>query len=163
MTGVVEVENLLGNCDFASTGLAQFYQGDRIERKQRYMPGDFIVTLVALEIVRLHALEIELQPLAGQQPLLQTVPISELNEVRVTDSHFMSIGLFGALGDVVGEPVTLEVQGRDLPSHPVVEFAARILLAQISVRLSRLFRLQIMILKLTLRDLHADLRRGDLP
>src|SRR4030095_4672892 len=117
MTGVVKIENLLGNCDFVTPGLAQFYQSDRIERKQRYMLGDFVLTLVALEIVRFHTREIQLQPLAGKQPLLQTVPVSELNEVRVTGSRFMSLGLFGALGVVVGEPVTLEVQGGELPRH----------------------------------------------
>ena len=93
------------------------------------MLGHLVLALVLVQVRDLHPLQV-VEPLAGQQALVQAVPVAELDEVRVRQAEFEAEGPLGPLGDVVGELVALEVEGRDLPHHPVVELLVGVLRAE---------------------------------
>ena len=83
MPRIIKVEQRLRQGDEALAGLLQLEQADRIDRIQRDVLGDLVLAPVLVQVGYVHALEIVMQTLAAQQPLLQAVPVAELDEVRV--------------------------------------------------------------------------------
>ena len=89
--------------------------------------------------------------------------MSELDDRRLAriDRKLVPIGPLGPLGQVEGELIGLEVQGRQLAAHPIVELALAELAAHVRVDRLGVRDLLRVVVELTLSDVEAYLRRDD--
>ena len=74
----------------------------------------------------------------------------------------MAEGPFGALGNVVGHLVALEVDAGDLSDHPVVELLVGVFVAHEGFHLFGVLNLEVVVVQLEVGDGYADLGGGDL-
>ncbi len=130
------------------------------------MLGQLVLALVVVVIGHLHALEVEVQRLTGEQALAAAIPVVELDKgqlVQLRPHQLVLHGLLGPAGDVEGELVILVIELGKLALHPVVERFAGELGFQELLELLGLFDLRLQILVLQAGDLLADQRGDDLP
>ena len=102
---------------------------------------------VVLEVARVHALQVVLEALPGQQALLQAVPVAELDEGGVRQRQLVAVGALGLLREVVGQLVALEVERRQLPDHPLVELDVGELLLHELAHRARVLDLALVVLE----------------
>ena len=87
--------------------------------------------------------QVEQQPLAGEQSLLQAVPVRELDERRRRVAALEAERALGLLRGVERDLVGLEVHARELPEHPAVELLVGVLVAQVGLHLARVLHLEV--------------------
>ena len=101
--------------------------------------------------------------LARQQPLVQAVPVAELDEGAVLDAELELVAALDLLAHLVGELVALEIGGGERADHPVVQAVAGELVVQEIDLLLDVVNLLLMQGLVLLRDLErqaARLRSG---
>ncbi len=81
MARVVHVEERLGQPDLAAPGLFERDERQRVVQNERDVPGQLVLASVLVQVRHIHSLQVQVEPFAGQQPLLQAVPVAELDEV----------------------------------------------------------------------------------
>jgi hypothetical protein len=119
---VVQVEQQLGQAHRALACGAQLHQREGVEVQQRYVLGQLPVAHVLLVVRGLHASQVQLQLVGGEQPLLEAVPVAEADIGGVAQPQLPPEALLGALCHGERELVGLEVGGAGLGDHPLVEF-----------------------------------------
>jgi len=144
----------------------------RLERDQllgcecckRDVLRDLVLPIVLFEISRVHALEIEVEPLACQQTFLQGVPVTELNEIRVCRSQpeLETVRAFRALRHVVCQLIARKVEARYLTDRPVVQLLTAVLLAQECACFLGVFDLELVVALFVLGDRFTNLSGEDL-
>ena len=111
MPWAIHVKQLFVHLERAFSGGAQSDQGFRGDLEQADVLGQLVLALVLVEVGDIHALQVVVEVVAGQQPFLQTVPIHDLDEIRVRQSQLEPKRPLRALGHAEGELVALEVNG----------------------------------------------------
>ena len=92
-------------------------QRQRVELAQAHVLGQLVLAPVELLVGQLHALEVEVQPLAGEQPLpAGEVAVAQERAARV--AQLVLQRALGLAGDVEGELEALRVQAAHLPAQP---------------------------------------------
>ena len=161
VAGEVAVEQRLGDVDLAAPGGDQLLQRERKVLAQRDVPRDLKRAPIALHVRVLHAPQIDEQPLAGEQPLLEAVPVRELDERRRRIAALEAEGALGLLRGVERDLVGLEVDTRELADHPAVQLLVGVLVAQIGLHLLRVLHLQVVAAQFGGADLELQLRLRD--
>ena len=162
VAGAVEVVPVLGDLHEAFAVGTQLLERDRVQDTQRDVGSELVLAPVLVEPRRLHPVEIVTEALAGDEPLLQAVPVAELDERRVGLGQLELPRLLGALGDRIGQLIGLEVDGRHLADHPRVQLLVGVLGAELVVDGPGLGDLEIEVVELVLGDRDADLGGQDL-
>ena len=119
---------------------------------------------ILLQICALHALQILVQVLTGEQAALQVVPVVGLDKPRSVggEAQFVLVGALSALGLVKGKLISPEINVGNLRRHPGVELLVGKLSAHKLVDLLRVVDLGFVIVEFGYGDILADLSRNDL-
>ena len=102
MARAVHVEQRLGQPHRAAAGRAQLQQRQRIHLQQADVLGQLVLALVEVVVGHLHALDVQVELLAGQQALLAG-QVAELEIAQFRVAQLVLQGALGLLGDVEGE------------------------------------------------------------
>ena len=125
----VAIEQRLAQLELART--FGFQIGQR--RGHGSLQGDLLLDLqppaIPVEEGLIHAVQLQHQRLARQQPFLQAIPVAEADEAIIGAQLVLQRPL-GRFGHVVGQPVGLEVEPGEPGSHPGIEVLAGELAAQ---------------------------------
>ena len=143
-------------------------QRQRIDLQQADVLGQLVLALVEVVVGHLHALDVQVELLAGQQALLAG-QVAELEIAQLRVAQFVLQGALGFLGDVEGELEALRVEPLHLALHPGIERLVGLLagllgafLIQEALDLLGVLHLLAVVLQLQLGDGLADLRRAQL-
>ena len=143
-------------------------QRQRIDLQQADVLGQLVLALVQFVVGHLHALDVQVELLAGQQAFLAG-QVAELEIAQLRVAQFVLQRALGLLGDVEGELEALGVEPLHLALHPGVErlvgLLARLLGAffvQEALDLLGVLHLLPVVLQFLLGDGLADLRGAQL-
>lgn len=120
MPGTVHVEQRLGQPYRAAAGGAQLDERQRVHLEQADVLGQLVLALVEVVVGHLHALDVHVELLPGQQALLAG-QVAELKIAQFRIAQFVLQGAFGLFRNVEGELKALGIQALDLALHPGVE------------------------------------------
>ena len=154
-----------GSAHRAAAGRAQLQQRQRVDLEQADVLGQLVLALVQLVVGQLHALDVEVELLAGEQALLAG-EVAELEEGQVRVAQLVLQRALGLPGDVEGELEALAVERPHLALHPGVERLvgrlAGLLVVEEVLDLLGVLDLLLVVLQLPLGDGLADLRGAQL-
>ena len=112
--------NDLRHLEIGRPGRPESYERQRVQLRQGDVLGDLVFPLVLLQVAGLHALDVVDQAVGALQALLHAVPVAVRDE-RIVIPQLEAIAALRLLGELVSELVGLEIDGADLPDHPVVQ------------------------------------------
>jgi hypothetical protein len=160
VAAAVEVEDLLGEIDGALSPRSQLDERTGIELTQAHMLGQLVLALVELVIGQLHALDVERQPLPGEQ-LLAAGQVVVLQERAPGIPQLVLQCPFGLARGVERKLKAARVQAARLPAQPSVErLVARLagpLVGEEAFDLPRVANLLLMVVPLALGHRLAQL------
>ena len=107
---------------FADSAFLELHQCQGINLAQRNRLGDFVIVAALFLIRRFELFQADIQALTGKQAVVCGIPVSELNEIGRRQPTLESENLFGALGQVICQLVSLMVERPDLAFHPRIKF-----------------------------------------
>ena len=139
------------------------WSADGVERAQGDEATELVAARVLLQVRGLHATQVVVEGLAGEQALVQAVPVTELDEGAVLDAQLELVAALDLFAHLVGELVALEIGGRRAarPSSRTGCRSVNLSVQEVDLLLEvvDLFLVEGLIL---LRDLQRELGAGDL-
>jgi hypothetical protein len=168
VAGAIHIEEHLRQVHGAAARGAQLDQRQRVHLQETNVFGQLVLAQVVFMIGHLHALEVEVEPLAGQQAFLAR-EIAELQVGQARIAQLVLQGPLGLLGDVEGELEALGIEPAHLALHPGVKGLVgllaslfRTVFVEETLDLLGVSHLLAVALEFLLGDGLADLGRADL-
>src|SRR5262249_15468520 len=161
VTRTAEVKDLFGDGECAGASRPELEQALRAYLQEAHVLGELVLSPVELDVRHLHALDVLVELLAGEQALLA----SEVAELDVRETWVAELLLQRALGlarDVERELEGLAIEPLHLALHPRVEGLVRHLALEKRLDLLRLLDLHLVVVPLALRHRLAYLRSAQL-